>query len=514
MAAMLFLISPAVTIGVADFDGGSATQLGRSFLVPCLIFAVPAVFFYRHIKLYFYLLIPLVIATPFFIFSTLFFDLRPGFEMVAFVMQTNPREITEAAGPFMPYFIPFEIVFIGSYLVAVHKIPIVKMPFRHMGMVSAASLFVLVVITVNVNDLFGKRMADIKKYDLVLRYDFPVTLVSGVYDAGVFLTKNTIASADSFVFNARKKASIPGRELYVLIIGESSRYDHWQINGYPRQTSPRLRRRNDLIIYDDAVAGAHYTWMSVPMIITRADPESYDLQYREKRDVSLFSPTYSPNMEFEDVYDGRLLHEFDSLLRADTRSLFVILHTMGNHWEYTRRYPREFDTFKPSGYTQAINPPVDANRQAIINSYDNSILYADFFIDSVIGMTDSIDVVSSVVFISDHGEDLFDLDPHRLDFHFRPSVATLKVPLFVWTSDEYDHFYSNKRSSLEANAEKKIGSGNIFHTVLDIADIRFDKFDSTRSFAGSYFVERPQKYYNDDKHAAAFAGVVNAEKQN
>lgn len=547
---MLLLISPSLTAGVTNLDTQSAAQLVHTALVPFLTFLLPAVFFYRNIKLYFYLLLPLVIAAPFFIFSTFFFDLPPGFEMVAFVLQTNPREFREAAGPFMPYFIPFELVFVGSYVFAVRRMRVENMRFKSMALVSATSFVMLASITARVNGLFGKPLAEITKYDLVLRYDFPVTLASGVYDAGVFLKKNTIAKADDFLFHARKKDSIGRREVYVLIIGESSRYDHWQINGYVRETSPRLRRRGNLLVYPDVVAGAHYTWMSVPMIITRADPDNYNLQYREKSilgafheagfktawlsnqsdqdifwsgtitlhaktaDFSMFSPTYSPNMEFENVYDGRLLPAFDSLLHADERDLFVVLHTMGNHWEYSRRYPPDFDKFQPSGYTQVLNPPVDANREAIVNSYDNSILYADFFIDRVIAKVDSLHVVSSVTFISDHGEDLFDLDARRLDFHFRPSVATLKIPLFFWSSREYDSVYPQKRNWLESSTGKKIGAGTIFHTVLDMANIRADGLDSTRSLAGPYFLERAQKYYNDDKHAVAFSNLAPAGKQN
>lgn len=548
-AVLLMLISPAVTIGVTALDVASPLQLARTVCVPLLIFLVPVVFFYRNIRLYFYLLLPLVIATPFFIFSTCFFALTPGFEMVAFIMQTNPREVREAAGPLLPYFIPFEIAFVGLYVYAVQKIPIGNMRFESLGPVSAASFLVIAIVTVCVNDLFGKPPAEIRKYDLVLRYEFPVSVASGLYDAVMFLKRNNIEKADDFVFHATKRDHVGRRQVYVIIIGESSRYDHWQINGYARPTCPRLSKRSGLILYSDAVAGAHYTWMSVPQIITRADPEHYNLQYREKSivaafheagfktawlsnqsdqdifwsgtitlhaktaDVAVFSPTYSPNMEFENVYDGRLLPVFDSLLGADERDLFIVLHTMGNHWEYSRRYPPAFDRFRPSGYTHDISPPVEANRVAIVNSYDNSILYADFFIDSVIGTVDSLNAVAAVVFVSDHGEDLFDSDVHQLDFHFRPSAATLKIPLFIWTSPEYNDLYYLKRNWIEANAGKKIGAGNLFHTMLDIANIRVDGFDSTKSFSCPYFLERPQKYYNDDRQAVAFSEIVKTGKE-
>ncbi len=529
-----------------NVSGAVSNQIdhpARSLVVPLLIFLIPVAFFRKNIRIYFYLLLPLVFIIPVLIFLIHFFSLVPGFGMIAFIMQTNLREAREAASPFLPYFIPFEIVFVGLYFFAVNRIPRPALSLRSSAIISGLSLMLLAMITANVNGLFAKRLEQISKYDLLLKYDFPVALVSGVNEARIFLKKNTLDKAENFAFGAVKMDSIHQRQVYVLIIGESSRYDRWQINGWKRDTSPRLAARKDLITCSDVIAGAHYTWVSVPQIITRADPDNYDLQYREKSilaafheagfktvwlsnqsdqdifwsgtitlhaktaDVSFFSPTYSPNLEFEDVYDGRLLPKLDSILRADDRNLFIVLHTLGNHWEYSRRYPVEFDLFKPSGYTQVISPPDASNREAILNSYDNSILYADFIIDQVIISVSKAAAVSTVVFVSDHGEDLYDADPYQLDFHFRPSVATLKVPLFIWTSQGFNNVYPGKRRALEANKGKKIGSGDMFYTVLDMANIRMGKFDSTRSFAGPWFEPRQQKYYNEDKRAISFPGM-------
>jgi glucan phosphoethanolaminetransferase (alkaline phosphatase superfamily) len=291
------------------------------------------------------------------------------------------------------------------------------------------------------------------------------------------------------------------------------------------------------------IAGAHYTWVSVPQIITRANPDNYDAQFREKSilsafresgfktswlsnqsdqdifwsgtitlhaktaDVSIFSPTYSPNLEFDDVYDGRLLPLLDSVLAADSRNQFIVLHTMGNHWEYSRRYPDQFDIFRPSGKTQSINPPEDAKREAILNSYDNSILYADFLIDSVIRIVDRRADIAAVTFISDHGEDLFDSGNGQLDFHFRPSPATLRVPLFIWTSAGYATTFPEKCKNLLKNTSRKVGTENIFYTGVDMANLRFPQFDSTKSLASADFQPSRQTFYGDGQESRLFTSV-------
>jgi glucan phosphoethanolaminetransferase (alkaline phosphatase superfamily) len=194
----------------------------------------------------------------------------------------------------------------------------------------------------------------------------------------------------------------------------------------------------------------------------------------------------------------------DSILRADEKDLFIVMHTMGNHWEYSQRYPPEFDKFQPSGYTQSINPPDAANREALLNSYDNSILYADYIVDSVISTVKAHAAVSAVTYISDHGEDLYDANPEQIDFHFRPSAATLKVPLFVWTSDEYQTTYPEKVSNLRGNVSEKIGTENIFHTLLDMANITIRNNDTSKSIANPDFEPSEQKFYGDDKRARPF----------
>lgn len=541
---LLLIISPAITTIVAgSTPPGGIDKAVLSLLVPLLIFLTPLIFFYKNIRFYLYLLSPLVLVTPVLLFLTFFFAIPPGFELIAFIMQTNLREAKEAAGPFLLYFIPFELLFVALYFFTLHRVPSRPLSFRASAALSGGSFLILFAITISVNRLHHKAVNEITKHDLLLKYEYPVTLAAGMNEARVFLKKNTLKEAENFRYGAVKKDSVGRREVYVLIIGESSRYDRWQINGYDRATSPRLAKRENLISFRDVVAGAHYTWVSVPQLITRASPDNYNLQYREKSilsafkeagfktawlsnqsdqdifwsgtitlhaktaDVSIFSPTYSPNLEFENIYDGRLLPILDSILTADEENLFIVMHTMGNHWDYSRRYPAEFDHFKPSGYTRSINPPALENKEAIINSYDNSIRYADYFIDSVIETVATRAGVASVVFVSDHGEDLFDTRAEQLDFHFRPSAATLKVPLFIWTSEYYDRLYLEKRKRLEEHAGKKVGSENIFYSVLDMANIGIDGFDSTKTFASAHFLPSAQKFYGDDQQARLFSQI-------
>lgn len=538
---LLLLISPSIAINLNAGSQTDTLDIIFSLAVSLLFFAIPAGIFFRNVKVYLYLLVPLVLITPVFLFSVSYFGIPPGFELLAFAMQTNPREAREAIAPFLLYFVSFELLFVSLYFFSVRKIRQQEIKQSWILLFSGVAFCVLATIIFFSNKLYLKSPRQIAKHDLILKYEYPFTLVSGVMEARGFLRKNSLRDAENFFFRAVRMDTLRSRQVYVLIIGESSRYDRWQVNGYDRETSPRLSNLSDLLSFKSAVSGGHYTWVSVPQIITRATPDNYDLQYKEKSilgvfqeagfktywlsnqsdqdifwsgsiilhartaDFYSFSPTWSPNLEFENIYDGRLLPVLDSVLRADPNDLFVVLHTMGNHWQYNCRYPPEFDVFQPSQYVGTNNPTHAVNREAIENSYDNSILYADYFVHSVIQMVNKSADVSAVIYVSDHGEDLFDAYDDHPDFHFRPSAATLRVPLFIWTSELYKNVFSAKRKHLVDNLSQKIGTENIFYTVTDIANITIDGFDSTKSFAHARFIPSQQKYYGDDRRGHLFS---------
>ena len=56
--------------------------------------------------------------------------------------------------------------------------------------------------------------------------------------------------------------------------------------------------------------------------------------------------------------------------------------------------------------------------------------------------------------------------------------------------------YAQKRAALLNNHTKKIGAGNTFHTLLDMSNISFPGFDSTKSLASAAYRENEQKYYH------------------
>ena len=317
------------------------------------------------------------------------------------------------------------------------------------------------------------------------------------------------SSVKKFKFNAVKKDNLTKREIYILVIGETARYSSWGINGYYRETSPNLSRNSDIISYTDVNSVATQTRTALPILLTRASIGHLDLMYKEKSFLSAFKECnfkidwisnqgrfcsinekeadkmffLKSNVFLETKYDGDMLPFLDEILSGNEQKLFIVLHTLGSHHKYSHRYPDNFDLFKPShkGKNVTCNPET---KDLFTNSYDNSILYTDFFISSVIKMVSKTDAISCVLYMSDHGENIYE-DDRNLVSHGspQPSKNEVHIPLFLWLSERYRNIYPDKLLTIKTNKDKGVSTENIFFSILDIANITYDGEDLTRSIA-------------------------------
>ena len=288
--------------------------------------------------------------------------------------------------------------------------------------------------------------------------------------------------------------------LYILVIGEAARYDNFSLNGeYKRKTNPLLARLSNLVLYTHAYAEANATDLSVPLMITRATANDPMQAYREKTVLGAFqeagyhtawlstesSPIqYLHNifpsidtvwMASDDALDEVLFTPCKNLMNNKqglcASNSLIVLHTKGSHLNYQDRYPENFAVFQPCLQRGESNGNFD--RQLMINTYDNTILYTDYILHSLIQILDSTGRSACLIYMPDHGENLCD-DERKLWVHgsYEGSQWEYHVPLMVWYSDAFLQRYPNKISALKANRDKRITSQVLFHTLCDMADLR------------------------------------------
>jgi glucan phosphoethanolaminetransferase (alkaline phosphatase superfamily) len=333
----------------------------------------------------------------------------------------------------------------------------------------------------------------------------------------------------SFRFGARQAADAEQPEIVVMVIGESSRYDRWSLNGYERETNPLLKQEANIVMLPDVVTAVAATRLSVPVIISRKSArdslkdgfseKSFLTAYKEAGFKTFWLSNQISFGEFDtpvsvfareaDVvqflnlggftdnsnHDGILLDPLKIAVNDPAKKKLIVLHSLGSHWNYSHRYPKEFDKWSPSLF--GVDKPVYTDtkiKPQLNNSYDASILYTDWFLHNVIGTLKESGHLTSMLYVSDHGQTLYD-NECNLAFHGHNTKYEFHVPAFVWYSDAFKERYPDKVDNLNRNKGKKLATENMFHTMLDMGDLRYPGEQLERSFVSAKF--KQHKRYVD-----------------
>lgn len=360
----------------------------------------------------------------------------------------------------------------------------------------------------------------------IAKYSFPLNTMRNTLEAAerAHRTNDYAEASRAFTHHAQDAHPSHDKEIYVLVVGETSRADDWQIMGYHRNTNPCLSQRSNLLAFPKAMSESNTTHKSVPMILTHLDAESFgDSIYVTKSILSAFSEAgYATafisaqrrNHSFIDFFgseadicefvvedgekqmDANLLPHLQHVIdTVSGNKVFVVLHTYGSHFNYNDRYPAEHKVFLPADYINADKE----NRDRLINAYDNTIHYTDCFLDQIFAMLQRRSVTAAVVYLSDHGEDIFDDRRDRfLHASPTPTYYQLHVPFVIWMSDEYAAQYPDKYRHGHGNENKIVDSSvAAFHTMLDLAGISTPYLSRCRSLVSDCYAPEPRKYLND-----------------
>ncbi len=260
------------------------------------------------------------------------------------------------------------------------------------------------------------------------------------------------------------------KELIIMVVGETARADRFSLNGYRRETNPELAKQ-DIVSFSNVAACGTSTGVSVPCMFSSLTRKQYDKEKALEQENALDvlhqngvevlwrdnnsdskgvatrvkyedykSPTLNPicKGEYRDI--GMLSGLDEYIEKNKSKDMMIVLHQMGNHGpEYYRRYPKEFERFKPACQTGELR---DCSKEEIDNTYDNAILYTDYFLSEVINFLKNYDEEFEVamLYVSDHGESLGE---HGVYLHAAPYMMAPKeqthVPVIAWTGKHFDY---------------------------------------------------------------------------
>ena len=102
--------------------------------------------------------------------------------------------------------------------------------------------------------------------------------------------KNYFTNSENYSFNAKKSVSDSIPPVFVLVIGETSRADNWQLNGYSRPTNPRLCRRDGIVSFPRTLSESNTTHKSVPLLMSAFDSNTFaDSAYCSRSIIDAFA---------------------------------------------------------------------------------------------------------------------------------------------------------------------------------------------------------------------------------
>lgn len=332
---------------------------------------------------------------------------------------------------------------------------------------------------------------------------------------------NFIAASLSY-YNHRERANLPlvktgedahqlpvmlngaKKNLTILIVGETSRAANFSLGGYPRPTNPLLAEE-DVVYFPDVASCGTSTAVSVPCMFSNMPRRHYDdalashqeglLDIIQRAGLSVLwhendagckgACDRVPNQDMTalnlpgmcikgECYDEVLFHGLEAYINQLQGNGVIVLHTIGSHGPtYNHRYPPAFSKFTPTCETKQIQ---ECSQEQLINTYDNTILYADYIVDKAIELLKAHQekFTTSLVYLSDHGESLGEKGVylHGLPYAIAPEFQT-RVPLLIWLSPDYQQRYAVDYTCLNRLAtSQKYSQDNLFSTLLGMTGVQ------------------------------------------
>ena len=307
-------------------------------------------------------------------------------------------------------------------------------------------------------------------------------------------------------------------QTHVVIIGESTSKWHMQLYGYSRETNPLLTEiKDEILIFEEVITPHVHTINALEKILTLSNyntPKVKDnasiVQLANQADYTTYWMSNQRPVGFHEstaflisgaadyryflasddymfnIYDETILPKLDEVLLSNNDKKIIFIHLIGTHSSYNNRYPNNYSFFKGERIDQKFK---NKKATALMNEYDNAIRYNDFIVREIIEKVRRLNTNSSVVYFSDHGDDIYDVDE---DIHghneYHATAPMYEIPFIVWSSETYKNNYLNI-NSFQNNITKKYNLEYYIHSFSDLYNIKYNLFQPSKSVFNSQFVE-------------------------
>ena len=318
-----------------------------------------------------------------------------------------------------------------------------------------------------------------------------------------------VVYGEDAVMQKAQATSLP--KLMVLVVGETARAENFSLNGYSKNTNPKLSQQ-DILNFSRVSSCGTATAVSVPCMFSGMPRKEYEERLASHREGLLdiaqragYQVTWIDNnsgckgtcdrvnqfkipeplqqkwCKDKECFDDILIDSFKAYLATipqdDNRPRLIVLHQMGSHGPaYYKRVPAQFKVFKPTCDTNAIQ---GCSREALLNTYDNTLLYTDYVLDSLIEtLKNTTKYQTALWYLSDHGESTGEsgMYLHGAPYAIAPTQQT-HIPMLMWFSTVWQHQAKQQIKCLAQQGRQELSQDNLFPTMLSLLDVKSKVID-------------------------------------
>lgn len=505
---LLFLFADKINFGIIGFR----TQMAYSSLMLLIMFSF--IFLFQELSqkiskkliLLFTIMITIILySLPlFYIIYSISFHIGITKDIIYAMNQTNFQESLEFAQSFLSLYWLLLIIF----LVTLSTILLTQQSKMKTTKIKKSTLvFLLFFMLTNVIVFRNKTQLFIFLKNATTEYEKALSLFKNEQDK---------MRTGKIVFHANKDNK---GETYIVIIGESLNKYHMGIYGYDKKTTPYLsaishsylkfnnsysNHTHTMPVLSLALTEANqlnnksfYNSLSIINILNKANFETYwvsnqNMYGRWDNLVSiiahqtdhLFSINHASGKTTRtQKYDAEVLKPIKNILSKynSNKNKIIFVHLIGSHTNYCGRYPSEFKKFN------FLNGTSDK-----INCYDNSVLYNDYVIYSILKLLKSSKGIKGLIYMSDHGEDIDRGLGHNSS---KFTYDMTQIPLIMWFSPEYKEKYPSLYKNLNKNINKLFSNDLFYDSLLGIMQVNTQHYNSKYDLSSSTFMLKDSEAY-------------------
>lgn len=431
-------------------------------------------------------------------------------DSITSIFETNPEESKEFIADYMNPFITIGVfAYAGISILMICKMKGGKiLSFRKNKVIFGLCLIVL----------FSSVVLRIESKSIYF-INFYKTYID--YKRQHYTEQKEIANRLKQPFQVKQLQPDSVGQTIVLVIGESLTRQHMSLYGYGRNTNPLLSQPDSsLTVYSDVVSPQVHTIPVIRKVMTfmerkhrnyfwerpslfelfnRAGYDTYFIsnqpyggRYETSYDLLLRQAKHQSNPSMQKQPDGVVFPYFDKALKnKNQKNKLIVIHLMGNHMVYKFRYPKIFEKFNNDSdhFIRSKAKYMLKEGTKTIDEYDNSVLYNDYLIAQIIDSVKKTEKNAAVIYFSDHGEEVYEMRDFAGHAYEKVSSYMCEIPFMLWHSPTF----GNYRKDLKYDAKRSFSTADFLFSISDLAGLRYENFDATRSLFNASF--RPRERY-------------------